>query len=70
MQNRVKIKVKENTHQKHDEKVENLVCIGVDEITDRDTLIYKETMEENKEKSQKKIQETRTLTDFHKGDGI
>ena len=51
---RVKVKVKANAHQKHDEKVENLVCIGVDGRTDKDTLIYKEIMEENGEKSLKK----------------
>ena len=38
--------MKINANQKHNENVENL-CIGVDGRTDKDTLHYKESVEEN-----------------------
>ena len=47
---RAKVKVKANAYQNYDEKVENLVCIGVDWRTDKVILIYKEIMKENGEK--------------------
>ena len=39
--------MKTNAYEKHNENVENLLCIGVDGRTDKDTLHYKESVEEN-----------------------
>ena len=51
---RAKSKVKTNAYENHNENVENLVCIGVDGRTDKDTLHYKESVEENESKILKK----------------
>ena len=37
-----KTKVKTTAQQKHDQSMENLICIAVDERNDKDTLLYKE----------------------------
>ena len=39
---RAKTKVKTNAQQKHDQSMENLICIAVDDRIDKDTLLYKE----------------------------
>ena len=39
---RAKIKVKTTAQQKHDQSMENLICIAVDGRMDKDTLLYKE----------------------------
>ena len=46
--------MKTNANEKHNENVENLLCIGVDGRTDKDTLHYKESVEENGSKILKK----------------
>ena len=46
--------MKTNAYEKHNENVENLLCIGVDVRTDKDTLHYKESVEENGSKILKK----------------
>ena len=46
--------MKTNAYEKHNENVENLLCIGVDGRTDQDTLHYKESVEENGSKILKK----------------
>ena len=46
--------MKTNAYEKHHENVENLLCIGVDGRTDKDTLHYKESEEENGSKILKK----------------
>ena len=46
--------MKTNAYEKHNENVENLLCIGVDGRTDKDTLHYKESVEENGSKILKK----------------
>ena len=51
---RAKFKVKTNDYENHNENVENLLCIGVDGRTDKDTLHYKESVEENGSKILKK----------------
>ena len=51
---RAKSKVKTNASENHNENVENLLCIGVDGRTDKDTLHYKESVEENGSKILKK----------------
>ena len=51
---RAKSKVKTNAYENHNENVENLLCIGVDGRTDKDTLHYKESVEENGSKILKK----------------
>ena len=47
--------MKTNAYEKHNENVENLLCIGVDGRTDKDTLHYKESVEENRSKILKKV---------------
>ena len=37
-----KTKVKTTAQQKHDQSMENLICIAVDGRMDKDTLLYKE----------------------------
>ena len=49
-----KIKQRLNSNEKHNKNVENLLCIGVDGRTDKDTLHYKESVEENESKILKK----------------
>ena len=39
--------VKTTAQQKHDQSMENLICIAVDGRIDKDTLLYKENVEEN-----------------------
>ena len=39
---RTKTKVKTTAQQKHDQSMENLICIAVDGKMDKDTLLYKE----------------------------
>ena len=51
---RAKSKVKTNAYENHNENVENLLCIGVDGRTDKDTVHYKESEEENGSKILKK----------------
>ena len=46
--------MKTNAYEKHNENVKNLLCIGVDGRTDKDTLHYKESVEENGSKILKK----------------
>lgn len=46
--------MKETAQQKHEESVGNLICIGVDGRLDKDTLKYKEVVDENGLKSVKK----------------
>ena len=46
-------KVKTNAYEKHNENVENLLCIGVDR-REKDTLHYKESLEDNGSKILKK----------------
>ena len=47
-------KSKTNAYENHNENVENLLCIGVDGRTDKDTLHYKESVEEKGSKILKK----------------
>ena len=49
--------MKTNAYEKHNENVENLLCIGVDGRTDKDTLHYNESVEENGSKILKKAKE-------------
>ena len=51
---RAKSKVKTNAYENHKKNVENLLCIGVDGKKDKDTLHYKESVEENRSKILKK----------------
>ena len=51
---RAKAKVRTNAYENHNENVENLLCIGIDGMTDKDTLHYKESVEENGSKILKK----------------
>ena len=51
---RAKSKVKTNAYENHNENVENLLYVGVDGRTDKDTLHYKESVEENGSKILKK----------------
>ena len=46
--------MKTNAHEKHNENVKNLLCIGVAGRTDKDTLHYKESVGENRSKILKK----------------
>ena len=46
--------MKTNAYEKHNENVENLLCIRVHGRTDKDTLHYKESVEENRSKILKK----------------
>ena len=48
---RAKTKVKTTAQQKHDQSMENLICIGVDGRMDKDTLLYKEIVLENWKKT-------------------
>ena len=48
--------MKTNAYEKHNENVENILCIGVNGRTDKDTLHYKESVEENGSKILKKAQ--------------
>ena len=59
--------MKINAYEKHNENVENLLCIGVDGRTDKDTLHYKESVEENGKKNSQKSQRTWMPLDNHKG---
>ena len=50
-----KLKWKKKTaRQKHDQSMENLICIGVDGRMDKDNLLYKEIVLENGQKTTKK----------------
>ena len=49
--------MKTNAYENHNKNVENLLCIGVDGRTDKDTLHYKESVEENGSKILKKAKE-------------
>ena len=46
--------MKTTAQQKHDQSMENLICIGVDRRMDKDTLLYKEIILENRQKTMKK----------------
>ena len=46
--------MKTNAYENHNENAENLLCIRVDGRTDKDTLHYKESVEENGGKIVKK----------------
>ena len=48
---RAKTKVKTTAQQKHDQSMENLICIAVDGRMDKDTSLYKENVEENGQKT-------------------
>ena len=52
---REKTKVKTTAQQKHDQSMEKLLCIAVDGKMDKDTLLYKENVEENGQKTLKKL---------------
>ena len=54
---RAKTKVKTTAQQKHDQSMENLICIAVDGRMDNDTLLYKENVEENGQKAMKKLRD-------------
>ena len=51
---RAKTKVETTAQQKHDQNMENLICIAVNGRMDKDTLLYKENVEENGQKAMKK----------------
>ena len=51
---RAKTKVKSTAQQKHDQSMENLICIAVDGRMDKDTLLYKEIVAENGQKTMEK----------------
>lgn len=61
--------MKTNAHEKHDEKVEVFVCIGVDRRNDKETL-QKNCHSKWREKIEKNSKGTRKPHDFHKGNGI
>ena len=46
--------MKTTAQQKHDQSIENLICIAVDGRMDKDTLLYKEIHGENGQKTMKK----------------
>ena len=54
---RTKTKVKTTTQQKHDQSMEILIYIAVDGRMDKDTLLYKENVEENGQKTMKKLRD-------------
>ena len=49
--------MKTNAYEMHKENVENLLCIGVHGRTDKDTLHYNESVEENGSKILKKAKD-------------
>ena len=46
--------MKTTAQQKHDQSMENLICIAVDGRMDKDTLLHKEICEENGQETMKK----------------
>lgn len=57
---REKARIKLSSHVKHVHQNENLVCVGIDCRVDKDTLQYKEVVDENGEK-----QRIRAPLNFH-----
>ena len=58
---RAKAKMKTIAQQKHDQSMENLICIAVDGRMDKDTLLYKEILEENGQKTMKKLRDQNAI---------
>ena len=58
---RAKTKVKTTAQQKHDQSMENLICIAVDGRMDKDTLLGKENVEKNRQKNMKKLREQNAI---------
>ena len=65
---RAKTKVKTTAQQKHDQSMENLICIAVDGRIDKDTLLYKEFCGGKWTEKYEKNLGTRTPFNFYKGD--
>ena len=58
---RAKTKVKTTAQQKHDQSMEILLCIAVDGRMDKDTVLYKENVEENGQKTMKKLRDQNAI---------
>ena len=58
---RAKTKVKTTVQEKHDQSIENLICIAVDGRMHKDTLLYKKNVEENGQKTMKKLRDQNTI---------
>ena len=56
-----KTKVKTTAQQKHDQSMKNLIYIAVYGRMDKDTLLYKEIVEENGQKTMKKQRDQNTI---------